>query len=93
MNAAKTLGALANMPFIGATYDEEPAPLGEVVDVKDAPLVAKRLQVRLADRRAGDVKGVTLVVVYADHVPVITEIEAMGEIDASDNESDQQRQG
>lgn len=84
-NSAKTLGALVNMPFQGSVFDEEPSPIGEVMDVKDAPLVAKRLQVRLQDRRTGDVKGVTIVVVYADHTPVITEIVEMA--DASDNDA------
>lgn len=81
-NIAKTLGALATMPFKGAVFDEEPHAIGEVMDVKDVPLVAKRLQVRIQDRRSGDVKSVSLAVVYADHIPVICEIEEME--DASD---------
>lgn len=82
-NTEKTLGALAVMPFKGAVFDEEPHPIGEVVDVEAAPLVAKRLQVRLQDRRTGDVKTAVLAVVYADDLPVICEIMEME--DASDD--------
>ena len=81
-NTEKTLGALAIMPFKGAVFDEEPHPVGEVIDVEEVPLIAKRLRVRIQDRRTGDVKNAALAVVYADHIPVICEIEEMA--DASD---------